>query len=148
MTGKGARRRLAERARRELPHPGDPRLLLDDLIEQELSGPEVLEVLSRTQLAWTQLRDIGLERSWQNGFGWFLARNLMLFGVLALIFVLSSRTPTVLLEAGLAGATAYYLLVLLLMPVRIRRHKRRRAGILQAYGADLGSYLDELESRS
>jgi hypothetical protein len=145
-SGPGARRKLVERARRELPKPGDPRLLLSDLLEHDLDGPEALEVVSRTSLAWTQLRDMGLERSWQGGFGWFLARNLMLFGGLALLFVLSAGVPPDLLEAGLIGAAGYYVLVMLLMPLRIRRHVRRREGILQAYGEDLGGYLDALES--
>jgi hypothetical protein len=145
-TARDGRLRLVERARRELPQPGDPRLLLSDLIDGDLHGPEALEVVSRTSLAWTQLRDLGLERSWQSGFGWFLARNLMLFGGLALLFVLGAGVPPDLLEAGLAGAAGYYVLVMLLMPLRIRRHVRRREGILQAYGKDLGDYLDQLEA--
>lgn len=145
-SSKAVRRRLVERGRQELPRPGDPRLLLSDLIEQDLHGPEALEVISRSSLAWTQLRDMGLERSWQGGFGWFLARNLMLFGGLALLFVITARVPPDLLEAALVGAAVYYILVMLLMPLRIRRHARRREGILRAYGEDLGSYLDELEA--
>jgi len=146
--GRSARRQLVERARRELPQPGDPRLLLSDLLEQDLNGPEALEVVSRTSLAWTQLRDMGLERSWQGGFGWFLARNLMLFGGVALLFALWANVPPIPLESALVGAACYYLLVMLLMPLRVRRHVRRREGILRAYGEDLGSYLDELESRA
>jgi Flp pilus assembly protein TadB len=143
---RSARRQLVERARQELPRPGDPRLLIEDFLEQNLSGPELLEVLSRTSLAWTQLRDMGLERSWQGGFGWFLARNLMIFGALALLFALSMGVPPLPLESALVGAAAYYVLVMILMPLRIRRHVRRREGILRAYQEDLGDYLKTLES--
>ncbi len=145
-TSQDARRRLVERARRELPVPGDPRLLVDDLLADGLDGPEALEVVGRATLAWTQLRDMALERAWQSGFGWFLARNLMLFGVVALVVVLGAGIPVPTLEAALAGAAAYYVLVVALMPLRVRRHARRREGILRAYGDDLGGYLDELEA--
>jgi Flp pilus assembly protein TadB len=119
---------------------------MDDLRAEGVDGPEALEVLGRTTLAWQQLRDMGLERSWQNGFGWFLARNLMLFGGFALVLAMSLRIPPAVLEGGLAGAALYYLIVLALMPLRVRRHRRRGAGILEAYGQDLGAYLDALEA--
>jgi hypothetical protein len=140
-----ARARLVDRARRELPHPGDPRLLMEDLAADGLTGPDAIQVLSRTSLAWNQLRDMGLERSWQNGFGWFLARNLMIFGAAALLLAMTLRIPPPVLEGGLAGATLYYIIVLAMMPLRVRRHGRRRAGILEAYAKDLGGYLDELQ---
>ena len=146
---KGERRaRLAKRARAELPHPGDPRLLLEDLLDQELAGPEALEVLGRTSLAHRQLRDLGLERAWQGGFGWFLARNLMLFGLVALVLVLGAGLPVAVLEAALAGAALYYVIVMALMPRRLKRHGKRREGILRAYSEDLGAYLDELEGKA
>jgi Flp pilus assembly protein TadB len=116
-----------------------------DFGEQGLSGPEALEIVARTSLAWTQLRDMGLERSWQSGFGWFMARNLMIYGVVALGLVYVLGLPQAVLDGGLAGAAIYYLIVMALSPLRTRSHKRRRAGILQAYGTDLSSYLDTLE---
>lgn len=117
---------------------------MEDFLEQSLTGSEALEVLSRTSLAWSQLRDMGLERSWQGGFGWFLARNLMIFGAVALLFALSVGVPPLPLESALVGAAAYYVLVMLLMPLRVRRHVRRREGILRAYQEDLSDYLDTL----
>ena len=139
---------LIERARRELPEPGDPRALMDDLIEQGLHGPEALEILSRTSLAWTQLRDMRLERIWQSGYGWFLARNAMALGFLILVgLTLIQGVAIALVHAMLIGIGAYYLLVCLLAPLRIRRHRHRRAGILENYAEDLGGYLDELAAR-
>lgn len=139
-----ARARLLERARRELPVPGDPRLLIADLGEAQLAGTESLEVLSRTSLAWMQLRDLGLERSWQSGFGWFMARNLMVFGVVALLLFYVLQPPSAVLDGALAGAALYYLIVMAMSPLRVRHHTRRREGILRAYGEDLSTYLDGL----
>ena len=139
------RARLVERARAELPEPGDPRLLMDDLATAGLAGPEALEVLSRTSLAWTQLRDLRLERTWQNGFGWFMARNLMWFGVLCLLLYMALGPPIVVLEAVLVGGGLFYLFVLGIAPLRLRRQKARRDGILANYTADLSEYLGTLE---
>ncbi len=141
-----ARKRLVELARAELPEPGDPRRLMDLLDEQGLAGPEALQVLSRTTLAWIQLRDMRLERIWQSGYGWFLARNLILFGLLMLVYALLARPDFAVIVVGMAGAALYYLIVCALGPLRVRRHKFRRAGILAAYADDLGNYLQELES--
>lgn len=141
-----ARARLLKRARRELPEPGDPRQLMADLAEDDAAGAEALEVLSRTTLAWTQLRDLRLERSWQGGFGWFLARNLMVFAVLILPITLTLRPPSPMTESVLFGAGAYFMLVMLLAPLRLRRHRRRKLAILEAYGRDLSGYLDSLSA--
>jgi hypothetical protein len=141
-----ARVRLVARARRELPEPGDPRRLLADLLEQDLAGPEALEVLGRVHVAWAQLRDIRLERRWAAGYGWFLARNLVLLGVLALLAAATLRPPLPLIEAALGGAAAYYLVVVALAPLRLRRNAKRRQAILGAYGRDLGAYLDGLSA--
>lgn len=139
------RARLVARARRELPHPGDPRQLIDELLDAGLAGEEALQVLGRTSLAWTQLRDLALERSWQNGFGWFQARNLIVFGVLALVLFLALRPPAAVLDGALVGAALSYLVNMAIAPLRLRRHGRRRAGILARYAEDLGAYLDSLE---
>jgi len=139
-----ARARLVRRAKDELPVPGDPRQLISDLLEQDAAGTEALEVVSRTSLAWMQLRDLRLERAWQGGFGWFLARNVMIFAVLALPLALTLRPPEPIMWSVLAGAGGYYLLVVVLSPLRISRHKRRRAAILEAYERDLSAYLDSL----
>lgn len=136
--------RLVARARAELPEPGDPRKLMEELVEQDAVCPEALGVLQRTSLAWQQLREMSLERSWQNGFGWFLARNLMLLGLIALVITLAAGVPLPLLESALLGAGAYYVIVLTLAPLRVARHRRRRQGILTAYGEDLAAYLDGL----
>jgi hypothetical protein len=122
------RARLVARALRELPEPGDPRHLLADLLEQDLAGPEALEVLGRVHVAWAQLRDIRLERRWSSGYGWFLARNLVLLGVLVLLAAATLRPPLPLIEAALG----------------LRRNASRRQAILEAYGRDLGAYLDAL----
>ncbi|MHC4846478.1 MAG: hypothetical protein ACYTCU_09995 [Planctomycetota bacterium] len=139
-----ARARLIRRARDELPVPGDPRQLMSDLVEQDAAGAEALEVVSRTSLAWMQLRDLRLERAWQGGFGWFLARNVMVFAILVLPLALTLRPPEPVTACVLIGAGAYYLLVMVLSPLRIRRHKQRRNAILAAYGQDLSDYLDSL----
>lgn len=139
-----ARARLVQRARAELPEPGDPRLLMDDLAAADLAGPEALEVLSRSTLAWVQLRDLRLERAWQNGFGWFMARNLMWFGVLCLILYMALAPPMVVLEGALLGGGLYYLFVLAIAPLRLRRQTARRDGILAAYTEDLSAYLATL----
>ncbi|MFT7464289.1 MAG: Flp pilus assembly protein TadB [Pseudohongiellaceae bacterium] len=139
-----ARAQLIERSRQELPHPGDPRLLMADLSTAQLGSNEALEILSRTSLAWMQLRDMGLERSWQSGFGWFMARNLMVYGVVALALVVGLGPPPAVLDGALAGAALYYLIVMAMSPLRVRQHKHRREGILRAYAADLDEYLDGL----
>lgn len=146
MSGRGAgdRRRLVERARAELPEPGDPRLLLADLRREGLHGPDALAIVERTTLAWQQLRDMRLERAWQRGFGWFLGRNLIALGVLALVSTLVLRMPLAIFEAILIGAGAYFVLVMALGPLRTRRHRARRAAILEAYDADLRALLEAL----
>ncbi len=144
--GDEARRRLVSRAREELPRPGDPRRLIEDLRDLGAEGPEALEVLSRTILAWQQLRDLRLEQLWQGGYGWFLARNVMIIGLLVLVVTLVYRPPMSFVQGVLIGTGAYYLVVLALSPLRLRRHGARRRGIEQSYGEDLGAYLDSLET--
>jgi hypothetical protein len=139
-----ARARLVARARRELPEPGDPQRLMDDLAAAGCDGSEALEVVARASLAWTQLRDLSLERAWQRGYGWFLARNLMLYGLLVLGLRLVLGVPPAVMDGALAGAALYYVVVLALMPLRVRGHARRRAGILAAYARDLSAWLDAL----
>jgi Flp pilus assembly protein TadB len=140
-----ARKRLAARARQELPEPGDPRLLMDELRESGLASDEALEVAARSSLAWMQLRDMRLERIWQTGYGWFLARNLIVFGAVALMLFLAFRPHPAVLDGSLAGGALLFIITHLLAPLRLRRHKRRREGILSAYQQDLGAYLDGLE---
>lgn len=142
-----ARAALVALARAELPEPGDPRLLADALREAGVAGPEALEILARTTLAHTQLRDLRLERAWQSGFGWFLARNLIVFGALALVLFLALRPSPLVLDGALTGAALYFLLCLALAPRRLAGHRHRRAGILAAYGKDLSGYLDGLVDR-
>jgi len=141
----GEAARLARRARAELPRPGDPQLLLDDLLAADLHGPEALALLGCTRRTHEQLRDLALEAAWQRGFGWFLARNLMLFGLLSLGLALAFSLDLQLYEAGLAGAGLCYLLGLLLMPLRLRRHRRRRAAILEAHARTLQELIARLE---
>lgn len=140
------RQRLVSLARDELPVPRDPRHLMDDLAEAGLHGPEVLEILQRTTLAWMQLRDMKLERTWQSGFGWFLARSVLIvaFGLLLLVTV--SPALGNVIDGLLIGVGVYYLVVTSTAPLRLRRHGKRRAGILAAYAADLGGYLDGLQA--
>lgn len=136
--------RLIERARAELPEPGDPRKLMEDLAAADLAGPEALDVLRRTSLAWQQLRDLRLERIWQSGFGWFLARAAMITGFVLLLYSALGRPSAILVQGIVTGVIVYYLIVTALAPWRLRRHKARRAGILEAYAADLSSFLDDL----
>lgn len=142
-----ARARLLTRARRELPEPGDPRKLMADLAQTDCDVGEALEVVARTSLAWTQLRDMSLERSWQRGYGWFLARNVMVFAFIALFVRLALGLNPIVLDGALAGVALYYVIVLLLMPLRIRRHAARRRAILENYGRDLTAYLEGLGGR-
>lgn len=139
-----ARQRLVDRAREELPEPGDPRRLMADLGEGEMASPEAMEILSRTSLAWQQLRDLRLERAWQSGFGWFLARTVMLLGLLVL-FTATIFRPTedglTVIVAGFGGVAAYYLLIVATSPLRLRRHHKRKEAILNAYREDLENVL-------
>lgn len=147
MTAAGSPRHAAllERARRELPEPGDPVELARELAEAGIDGPEALEVLARVALARRQLRDMALERVWQRGISWFLARNVMILALLALTSTMVLHVPLPLFEAGIVGVAIYYVLTLALLPWRVRGHRRRRATILRAYGEDLGGYLDTLD---
>lgn len=141
-----ARAAFVARVRKELPEPGDPRVLIDDLTDAGLGGSEALDVLARTSLAHTQLRDLRLERIWQQGFGWFLARNLIVFGAVSLGLFLAFRPAPAVLDGSLAGGALYFLICQGLAPLRLKRHVRRRAGILTSYGDDLAAYLDALEA--
>jgi hypothetical protein len=62
-----------------------------------------------------------------------------------LVLVVALQPPLPATEGALAGAVLYYLLVMALAPVRLRRARQTEARILAAYGEDLGRYLDELE---
>jgi Flp pilus assembly protein TadB len=118
---------------------------MDELRESGLAGDEALEVAARSSLAWMQLRDMRLERIWQTGYGWFLARNLIVFGAVALMLFLAFRPHPAVLDGSLAGGALLFIITHLLAPLRLRRHKRRREGILASYQQDLGEYLDGLE---
>lgn len=147
MNRREARKRLIAAARQQLPEPGDPRALIDELTGNDPLTDEHLEVLSRVTLAHRQLLNMKLERSVQGGMGWFLGRNLILLGILGLIAVLTSPLTPSGLEAGLLGAIAYFLICSTLAPLRLRKQKVKRAGILRNYNADLSAYLDELAKR-
>ena len=142
-----ARRALVARARRELPEPGDPRALGADLARlcgQGADGADALGVATRAGTAWVQLRDLRLERGWQAGLGWHLGRNLVLFAALALLAVVALNPPPGTVEPALYGAAGYFLLVLALLPLRLRRQARAREAILRAYGEDLDAFLGGL----
>ncbi|MCB9897265.1 MAG: hypothetical protein H6825_04615 [Planctomycetes bacterium] len=140
-----ARARLLARARHELPEPGDPTRLMADLQGSGVDADELLEVVGRVVLAHRQLRDMNLERSWQRGYGWFLARNVMVFGLIMLALRLGLGLNQIAMDGALAGVALYYVVVLVLMPLRVRGHVRRRKGILANYQRDLGEYLERLE---
>lgn len=120
---------------------------MDALTGNDPLTDEHLEVLSRVTLAHRQLLNMKLERSVQQGMGWFLGRNLILLGLLGLVAVLTSPLTAQGLEAGLLGAIVYFLICSTLAPLRLRKQKAKREGILRNYAADLGAYLDELEAR-
>lgn len=120
---------------------------MDALTGNDPLTDEHLEVLSRVTLAHRQLLNMKLERSVQQGMGWFLGRNLILFGILGLVAVLTSPLTPQGLEAGIVGAVVYFLICSTLAPLRLRKQKAKCEGILRNYAADLGSYLDELEAR-
>ena len=142
-----ARRALVARARRELPEPGDPRALdadLAGLCGQGADGAAAIGIATRAGTAWVQLRDLRLERGWQAGLGWHLGRNLVLFAALALVVVVALDPPPGTIEPALYGAAGYFLLVLALLPLRLRRQSRAREAILRAYAADMEAFLGEL----
>ncbi len=69
---------------------------------------------------------------------------IVFFGILILV----SISPTLgnMVDSLLIGIGIYYLVVTSTAPLRLRRHKKRREGILAAYAADLGGYLDGLQA--
>lgn len=146
MSRHDLRARLVERARAELPEPGDPRQLMGDLAELGADTAETLEVVARCELAWMLLRDQRLEKHWQGQFGWFLGRNLMVFAIVALALRFTAGITLAVLDGALVGATLYYFIALALAPLRLRPQKRRRRGILQNYARDLEAYLERLEA--
>lgn len=86
------------------------------------------------------------QRTWFRGFGWTMARALMLFSVAAAgIFALGGgRVTPDQLGTFIFGASAFYVFLYMLSLRRIGKEEKKIAGILEVYRAEVRAILDEL----
>jgi hypothetical protein len=125
--------RLLELMLAEIRSPVDTQKVLDALPAIETCVEEARRFLKAKDRAVRRAGFIENERLWFNKYGWFMARIVGLFGLLAFAFFLLARGAGVdFLTAVLLGAAGYYLLLVTLSNVRYREGNRKRRRLREA----------------
>lgn len=133
---------MRERLRRELPAPGDPAKLLEDLLAAGLDPQDAADFVANAFRTWVALRDLRLQRAWQSGMGWFHARNMILVAALLLVAVTLLRPPPGLAEAAAAGAAALHVVTAIASPLRSRRLAREEERLRTAWAREWSACLE------
>jgi hypothetical protein len=111
----------------EIRAPVDTQKILDALPPVETCFEEARRLLKAKDRATRRAAFIENERLWFNKYGWFMARVVGLFGLLAFALFLSTRGAGVdFFSALLLGAAGYYLLLVTLSNLRYRDGNRKR----------------------
>ncbi|HXG65823.1 MAG TPA: hypothetical protein VNO70_12015, partial [Blastocatellia bacterium] len=116
----------------EVQSPADMQQVLDRMPAVTNCAAEAMQFLKAKDRAQRREAYIKTEPRWYGKYGWFMARIVILFGGLVLIFSLLSRGAGVdFVTALILGAAGYYLLLVTLSNIRYRDKNRKRLRLLQ-----------------
>ncbi len=138
-------RQVAAVARPAAPEePDAPLVVLRRWRDDDLVDDAALDLLDDVARAHGQLRELRLESAWQRSFGWFVARSVVVFGMLVIFAVAFApdAVPFASIVAALAGVGLFYVVIVLTAPFRLRRHRRIRAHCLATFHAALDRHRD------
>jgi hypothetical protein len=116
----------------EIRSPSDMQKLLDDLPPATNCLDEAIRLLKAKDRAGRREAFIKTEPRWFRKYGWFMARVVILFGLLVLIFAILARGMGVdFFTALILGAAVYYALLVTLSNLRYRDKNRKRLKLLE-----------------
>jgi hypothetical protein len=125
--------RLLELLIGEIRSPADTQQVIDALPATAACADEARRFLKVKDRAVRREAFIKNERLWFNKYGWFMARIVILFGLLSFGFYLIVREAGVdFLTALILGAAGYYLLLVTLSNLRYREGNRKRRRLVNA----------------
>lgn len=115
----------------EIRAPADTQKVLERLPAVETCVEEARRFLKAKDRAVRREGYIKNERLWFNKYGWFMARVVILFGLLSLVLYTQTREAGVdFLTALVLGAAGYYLLLFTLSNYRFSERNRKRRKLL------------------
>lgn len=136
--GKTAQRQVPEDVHKwieliisEIQSPADFQSLIERLPATTNCQKEASQFLKAKDRAGRRLGFIKNEETWFRKYGWFMARVVILFGIISAVLALITRGAGVdFITALIMGAAGYYLLLFTLSNVRYREGNRKRAKLV------------------
>lgn len=124
--------RLLELIISEIQSPADSQSLLDCLPATANCSEEASQFLKAKDRAQRRLGFIKNEEIWFKKYGWFMARVVILFGIISAVLALITRSAGVdFITALILGAAGYYLLLYTLSNIRYREGGRKRVKLIE-----------------
>ncbi len=116
----------------EIQSPADLQSLLDRLPASTTCGKEIAALIQAKDRAERRQGFVKNEALWFSKYGWFMARVVILFGLIAAGLTLITRGAGIdVVTYLILGAAGYYLLLFTLSNVRYREGNRKRAKVLE-----------------
>jgi hypothetical protein len=145
-------RKLIELIISEIQSPVDMQDLLERLPPTTNCGKELSQFLKAKDRAQRREGFIKNEPLWHRKYGWFMARIVMLFGLIVIaIAIAAGRGGADFIIAAVMGAAGYYALLTTLSGIRYRDKNRKRARLLDqealAYQRQIASVAASLMKR-
>lgn len=129
-------RKLIEIIISEVQSPVDMQDILERLPSTTNCAKEVSDFLKAKDRAQRREGFITNERLWHRKYGWFMARVVMLFGILTIVVaVIAGRAGADIIIAAIMGAAGYYALLTTLSGIRYRDNNRKRLRLLDQEAA-------------
>lgn len=117
----------------EIRAPADTQKILDRLPAIETCVEEARRFLKAKDRTVRREGYIKNERLWFNKYGWFMARIVILFGLLSLVLYTQIREAGIdFLSALILGAAGYYILLFTFSNYRFSERNRKRRKMLVA----------------
>jgi hypothetical protein len=126
----------------EIQNPSDMQKLLDNLPVVTTCPREISEFLKAKDRAQRRMAFINTEAIWFRKYGWFMARIVILFGLIIIVFAIATRGGAVdFITSTILGAASYYLLLVTLSNIRYRDKNRKRLKLVKS---ELDKYQREI----
>jgi hypothetical protein len=128
-------KRLLELIISEIHSPVDTQILYSQIPSTTDCTSALSEFLLAKDRAQRREAYIQTEPRWFRKYGWFMARVVMIYGILAIIFSLLTRNARVdAVTAVLLGAAFYYALLVTLSNWRYRDKSKKRQALIDFEG--------------
>jgi hypothetical protein len=119
----------------EIHSPVDAQKLYSQIPSTGSCTAALREFLQAKDRAQRREAYIKTEPRWFRKYGWFMARAVMVYGVLAILYSLLTRNATVnAVTTALLGAAGYYALLFTMSNWRYRDHNKKRQALLDFEG--------------